>query len=106
GHTMYVVAGGASTVCAAAIDTYGDGCPAAQTKLGSSGSGNFASTTAPGPGVFGVSVDAYADLFFGDTETGLIREVASGTQFGNVGATQTDIVDVHFAANDSAATGG
>lgn len=106
GHTMYVVAGGATTVCSAAIDTYGDGCPALQAKLGSSGTGNFATTTAPGPGVFGVNVDAYSDLFFGDTETGLIREIASGTQFGNVGATQTDTVEVHFAANDSPATSG
>lgn len=106
GHTMYVLAGGATTVCAAAIDANGDGCPATQAKFGSSGSGNFASTTLPGPGIFGIAVDAYSDVFVGDTETGVIREVASGTQFGNVGATQTDTVDVHFAANDSAVSGG
>jgi sugar lactone lactonase YvrE len=106
GHTMYVVAGGASTVCSASIDTYGDGCPAIQAKLGSSGTGNFASTSGAGPGVFGVSVDAYSDLFFGDTETGLIREVASGTQFGNVGASQTDTLDIHFAATDGPASTG
>ena len=105
-RAMYVVAGGATTVCSAATDAYGDGCPALQAKLGSSGTGNFATTTLPGPGIFGVSADAYSDLFFGDTETGLIREIASGTQFGNVGATQTNILDVHFAANDSAASGG
>lgn len=104
GHPMYVIAGGAGTVCASATDSFGDGCPALQAKLGSSGSGNFASTSAPGPGVFGVWADAYSDLFLGDTETGLIREVASGTQFGNVGATQTDIVDVHFAVGDSPAS--
>jgi large repetitive protein len=106
GHTMYVVAGGATSVCSAATDANGDGCPALQAKFGSSGSGNFATTTLPGPGIFGVSVDSNADLFTGDTETGVIREVASGTQFGNVGATQTDTLDIHFAANDSAATGG
>jgi streptogramin lyase len=106
GHSMYVVAGGAASVCSGATDTYGDGCPALQTKLGSSGTGNFASTAAPGPGVFGVSVDTHSDLFFGDTETGLIREIASGTQFGNVGASQTDTIDVHFAANDSLAASG
>ena len=106
GRSMYVIAGGATTVCTAATDTFGDGCPALQAKFGSSGSGLFASTVLPGPGIFGVSVDANADLFTGDTETGLIREVASGTQFGNVGATQTNIVDIHFAANDSAASGG
>jgi streptogramin lyase len=105
GHTMYVIAGGATTVCSANTDTNGDNCPGLQAKLGSSGT-SFASTTLPGPGVFGISVDSYSDLFFGDTETGVIREVASGTQFGNVGATQTDIVDIHFAANDSATAGG
>jgi sugar lactone lactonase YvrE len=106
GHAMYVVAGGASSVCATAIDIYGDGCLALQAKLGSSGTGNFASTAAPGPGVFGVAVDAYSDLFVGDTETGLIREIASGSQFGNVGATQTDVVQIHFVANDSPASSG
>lgn len=106
GHTMYVVAGGATTPCAAAIDAYGDGCTGLTAKLGSSGTGNFASTTAPGPGVFGVNVDAYSDLFFGDTETGLIREIASGTQFGNVGASQTDAIEIHFAANDGPAASG
>jgi hypothetical protein len=106
GHTMYVVAGGATSVCSVATDTFGDGCPATQTKFGSSGTGNFATTTLPGPGVYGITVDANADLFTGDTETGLIREVASGTQFGNIGATQTDILDIHFAASDSAASGG
>jgi hypothetical protein len=108
GKSMYVVGGGAATgaVCASATDTLGDGCPATQATFGRSGSGNFATTTLPGPGIFGLSVDSNADLFFGDTETGLIREIASGTQFGNIGAVQTDIVDIHFAANDSAATGG
>lgn len=107
GQSMYVVAGGATTVCTAAIDANGDGCPALQATFGSSsGTGTFATTKSPGPGVYGISVDAYSDLFVGDTETAVIREVASGTQFGNVGATQTDIVDIHFAANDSAAAGG
>ncbi len=106
GHTMYVVAGGATTVCNAHTDVVGDGCPALQATFGSSGSGNFASTTLPGPGIFGISVDAYSDLFTGDTENGLIREVASGTQFGNVGATQTDTVEIHLAANDSLVAGG
>jgi Bacterial Ig-like domain (group 3) len=109
GKSMYVIAGGAATVCASATDPWGDGCPGLQAILGSSvnaSNATFANTTLPGPGIFGISVDANSNLFFGDTETGLIREMASGTQFGNVGATQTDTVDVHFAANDSAASGG
>ena len=104
---MYVVAGGASSVCSGKSDAYGDGCPALQAKFGSSAcSSGYAGQHPPAPGIFGISVDAYGDLFVGDTETSLIREVASGTQFGNVGATQTDTVDIHFAANDSAAAGG
>jgi len=113
GQSMYVVAGGgatatAGTACApgsafSATDIYGDGCPGPLAVLGSSGT-TFATTTAPGPGVFGVSVDAFSDLFFGDTETNLIREVASGAQFGRVGATgATQTLDIHFAAGDSPA---
>jgi hypothetical protein len=104
GLSQYVVAGGAATTCAAATDTYGDGCPALQATLGHSGSANYATATLPGPGVYGITVDAYSDLFFGDTETNLVREIASGTQFGVVGANQpTDIVDIHFAQGDSPA---
>jgi Bacterial Ig-like domain (group 3) len=106
GKSMYLIGGGAATVCSAATDVLGDGCPARQAIFGRSGTGNFASATLPGPGIYGISVDASADLFFGDTENPLIREMASGTQFGNVGAVQTDTLDVHFAAGDSAATGG
>ena len=117
GQSMYVVAGGsamptAGSPCASgsmftATDSYGDGCPGTLAQLGSSAhstGSNYASTTAPGPGVFGVSVDAYSDLFFGDTETSLIREVSSGTQFGAVGVNPvTQTVDIHFAAGDSPA---
>jgi hypothetical protein len=108
GQSMYVVAGGAATACSSATDSYGDGCPAATgATLGNSAlstGSNYASTTAPGPGVFGVSVDPYSDLFFGDTETNLIREIASGTQFGKVGVNATtQIADIHFAAGDSPA---
>jgi hypothetical protein len=71
------------------------------TGLGSSGSGNYATTTLPGPGVYGVSVDAYSDLFGGDTEKNVVYEIASGTQFGPVGANQpTQTVEIHFANAD------
>ncbi len=98
GKLMYAVAGGAATVCTASIvpgvttiDSYGDGCPATSAKFGTGTTG----------GVFGVSVDAYSDLFTGDTVSGLVREVASGTQFGAIGANQpTQYVDIHFAAGD------
>ncbi len=103
-QTGFVVAGGgaattAGSACASgsaftATDAYGDGCPGSLAKFGSSGT-SYAST-----GIFGITTDAYADVFVGDTGTNQVREVASGTQFGNTGATQTDYVDIHFAAND------
>jgi hypothetical protein len=101
---MYPVAGGASSVCSTSIvpgvktiDNYGDGCAATSAKFGTGTSG----------GVFGVSVDAYSDLFVGDTVTNLVREVASGTQFGPIGANQpTQYVDIHFAAGDKEASSG
>ena len=104
GQSQYVIAGGAATVCAAHTDAYGDGCPARQATFGSSGT-TFASSTAPGPGIYGVTADQYAALFVGDTETMLIREIASGTQFGQVGANQpTQTVDIHFPSGDAAST--
>jgi hypothetical protein len=72
--------------------------------FGSSGTG-FATTALPGPGIFHVSVDPYADLFYGDTEKNIIGEVASGTQFGVIGANQpTDNVVIHFGVGDIPAT--
>jgi hypothetical protein len=72
--------------------------------FGSSGTG-FASTTLPGPGIFHISVDPYADLFYGDTEKNIVGEVASGTQFGVIGANQpTDNVVIHFGVGDVPAT--
>jgi hypothetical protein len=107
GKSQYVVAGGATVICGNNTDAYGDGCPATQAIFGSSGTGNYATTTLPGPGIYGVTVDAYSDLFIGDTETNLVREVASGTQFGPVGANSpVDILDIHFAAGDTPAGAG
>lgn len=102
--SMYVVAGG-GTACSTSTDgAYGDGCPATQATFGKSGT-TYA--TATNPGIFGITVDTYSDLYVGDTITDLIREVSSGTQFGRIGlngATQT--VDVHFAAGDMEASAG
>ncbi len=101
---MYPIAGGATTFCANATDAYGDGCPALQAKFGSSGT-TFASTAAPGPGIFGINVDAYSNLLVGDTVSALIRQVSSGTQFGTVGLNApTQTVDIHFAVSDQPST--
>ena len=116
-NSMYAVAGGASTVCSTSIvpsvtvDSLGDGCPGTSAKFGASGTYGSTSTAA---GVYGVAVDGYADLFVADppdnlpsSAGGLIREVASGTQFGPVNASQpTQYVDIHFAAGDGPATTG
>jgi len=107
GKSQYAVAGGVgdvgspATVCSTGTDKLGDGCPGLQATLGHSGTTNYATATLPGPGVYGVSVDAYSDLFFADTENNDVREIASGTQFGPVGANQpTQNVEIHFASGD------
>jgi len=106
GNTMYAIAGEAAAVCSAATDTYGDGCPGLQATFGRSGTGNFATTTAPGPGIYGITEDGYSNLYFGDTETALIRELASGTQFGTVGFSgATQNVDIHFGVGDGPIAG-
>jgi hypothetical protein len=111
-NSMYVVAGGGSTVSIAgsacpnagtftAVDTFGDGCPALTATFSKSSTTCTATTCyANSGGIFGVSVDANADLLVGDENNNVVREIASGTQFGSVGATQTDVVDIHFATAD------
>jgi hypothetical protein len=74
--------------------------------FGQSGTG-FASTKLPGPGIFGISVDSYEDLFFADTENNNVREIASGTQFGAIGANRpTQTVEIHFPNADLPASSG
>jgi len=98
-NSMYVVAGGAATVCAAATDAFGDGCPALQAKFGSNGTYGTSSTAS---GIYGAYVDTNADVIVADGSNNLIREIASGTNFGVIGANQpTDIVDVHLASGDT-----
>ena len=111
-QSMYAVAGGGAGSCSApypappsySSDALGDGCPALTAKYGASGT--FGSTSAAS-GLYGVSVDKYADLFVGDGSNNLIREIASGSQFGVIGANQpTDTLDIHFGAGDTPATSG
>ncbi len=102
--TQYVIAGGASSVCAGATDANGDGCAATSATFGSTGT-SFASTALPGPGIYGVSVDAYGNLYTGDTVTNTVRKVGTGAQFGVIGSTQpTNILLVHFAPGDGPAS--
>lgn len=64
-------AGGAATVCATAIDTEGDFCPAKEATL-----------AAPG----GVAVDTMGDVYIADTGNNLIRRVDAGTGYINLDA--------------------
>ena len=100
GHYQYVVAGGASSPCANATDTYGDGCPSTQATFGATGT---AFATAASPGIFGVTIDAAGNLYLGDSVTNLVREVSTNTQFGQVGSAATQTLDIHFAAGDTPA---
>ncbi|MDE1162847.1 MAG: Ig-like domain repeat protein [Acidobacteriaceae bacterium] len=101
--SQYVIAG-AGTVCATATDTYGDGCPATQTTFGLSGT-TYASTTLPGPGVYGLTVDTYGNVYAGDTETNLVREISTGAQFGVLTSNATtNTLTIHFGVNDGPAT--
>jgi streptogramin lyase len=102
-QSMYAIAG-AGTACTGATDTLGDGCPATQATFGKSGT-TYA--VAASPGIFGIATDSNSDLFVGDTLTNVVREVASGTQFGTVSNTSTvDTINVHFAAGDTYASFG
>jgi hypothetical protein len=103
--TMYVVAGGsftpptANNPCPGAntftsTDAFGDGCPATSAVFGKSG------TTFSSSGVYGVSVDAFSNLYVGDSVTALVREVANGTALGTKGSSQ---ILVHYVSGDSPA---
>lgn len=73
------VAGGAATVCAASTDTVGDGCPAVQAKLNQP---------------WGVTLDAFGNIYIADTFNHRIREVSSATgiiaTIAGTGFTQSD----------------
>ncbi|MGA7340819.1 MAG: Ig-like domain repeat protein, partial [Terracidiphilus sp.] len=60
---LVTVAGGAATVCVAATDAVGDGCPALEATLSEPE---------------GVTVDVYGNLYIADTADQRIREVTAG----------------------------
>jgi sugar lactone lactonase YvrE len=67
-----IAAGGASSTCAAALDTFGNGCPGTQAKL-----------SAP----TGLASDFRGNVFFSDSGNNSVRELtASGYIFGIGGA--------------------
>ena len=105
-HQMYVVAGGATTSCSAATDSFGDGCPATQAVFSGKGIGQFA--TAATAGVTGVRVDSAGNLLVTDgiatPSVNLLRKISNGTQFGTInGSKPTQMVEVHFGVGDGPA---
>lgn len=109
---MYVVAGGGSGTCTNpnaldtpqpydTADTFGDGCPALQAILGvGTRSSGYNSS-----GVFGVTLDKYGNLYLGDDNTNIVREIATGAQFGVIGANQpVDTLEIHFGPGDTPAS--
>ena len=95
---MYALAGGATTVCSAAKDAVGDGCPASQTTFSGVGP-KFASSNSPG--VAGLRFDQYGNLLVTDAMANLVRKISNGTQFGTInGSKPTQMVDIHFGIGD------
>jgi len=105
-QTMYTVGGGATppalgAACSTTFpgsaltstDTFGDGCPATGASFGKTY-------------LFDVSADSTSDIFVADNGNYLYREIASGANFGNTGASQTNYLDIHFAAGDTPLTTG
>jgi hypothetical protein len=105
-QTMYTVGGGATPpasggACSTTFpgsslmstDAYGDGCPATLASFGKTY-------------LFDVSADSNSDIFMADNGNYLYREIASGANFGNTGASQTDYLEIHFAAGDTPLTTG
>lgn len=88
------IASNAASVCSGASDSYGDGCPATQSKFGV-GSG----------GGIGVGTDTLGNVYFTDGADGRIRKVSTGLQVGyvSVGQSPSEPVLFHFIPGDSPA---
>jgi sugar lactone lactonase YvrE len=95
-HTGYLRAiARNATVCANAIDSVGDGCPATQASFGSAG----------GNGI-GVDSDTLGNLYISDSTNLLIRKVSTGLVSPSTatGSTATQTVQLHFSAGDGPAS--
>ncbi|MGA7159207.1 MAG: pectinesterase family protein [Acidobacteriaceae bacterium] len=88
------IASNASTVCANATDSLGDGCPATQSKFGDGGNG------------IGVGTDALGNVYLTDTADLRIRKVSTNLVAAStaVGTTTTAPVEMHFIPGDTLAT--
>jgi len=95
-QTGYIrtVAGGATTVCAAATDTIGDGCQ------------GTAATLNVGTSAQAVAVDASANLYITDPGNARVRKVSSNLSFAatGTGSSLTQALTVHFGPGDTASS--
>jgi len=93
-QTGYIrtVAGGATTVCGAATDSIGDGCPGTGATLN------------VGTSAQAVGVDFSDNLYITDPGNARVRKVSSNVSFAatSLGASLTQAVVVHFGAGDAA----
>lgn len=103
---IYVLAGAATSVCSGATTSYGDGCPASQTKFtaGGAATATFINTVT----MQGLFVDAAGTLYVVDTSAGVIHKLTTNTNFGTVlaGINPTQTLNIHFGAGDVAAASG
>jgi hypothetical protein len=93
-QTMFVVGGGGATIttgttCATgmAADALGDGCPGTAAT--------FSKT------IFGVRSDPNGNILIGDAGNAAVREIVTGAQLGNTGASATTYLDIHFQNGDT-----
>jgi hypothetical protein len=88
------LAANAATVCSAATDSLGDGCPATQAKFGNGGNG------------IGVGVDALGNMYIADTLDLRIRKVSTNLAAGSVAVASPAAapVELHFIPGDSLAS--
>lgn len=97
----YVVAGGATSVCSAATDASGDGCPATQAKFSSAASGTYTNTLY----LSGVYVDTANTLYLANTTANLVHKFTTNTDFGIIQppAVPTQTLAIHFGIGDGPA---
>ena len=93
---LRILAGGASSVCAAHTDAMGDGCPATQATINSGGNG------------FGAALDHAGNLYVSDTGNLRIRKVSTGAVFGatGIGSSKSQTMQVHFIVGDTPVSSG
>ncbi|HEY1647227.1 MAG TPA: pectinesterase family protein [Terracidiphilus sp.] len=88
------IAGKATTNCATATDSFGDGCPATQAVIGDGGNG------------IGAGTDELGNLYISDTLNARIRKVTTNlaSPATATASTVSQPVELHFVPGDSLAS--